>query len=108
MGAPRMLDALVAFVYSHNRHEAPKHTETPLQSHACGVSSCGAERRISFSNAMPQVSGGHLRGFADCGDVTWRFVLTWGESCPGPPQLFRRRTPHHRKNARRTSKYSVG
>ena len=27
-------------------------------------------RRISFSNAMPHVSGGHLRGFAECGDVT--------------------------------------
>src|SRR2546426_363898 len=26
--------------------------------------------RISFSNAMPHVSGGHLRGFAECGDVT--------------------------------------
>ncbi|HMC23743.1 MAG TPA: hypothetical protein VKL19_17940, partial [Thermoanaerobaculia bacterium] len=24
--------------------------------------------RISFSNAMPHVSGGHLRGFAECGD----------------------------------------
>src|SRR5205809_4421840 len=26
--------------------------------------------RISFSNAMPQVSGGRLRGFRGCGDVT--------------------------------------
>jgi len=25
--------------------------------------------RISFSNAMPHVSGGHLRGFAECGDA---------------------------------------
>ena len=33
--------------------------------------------RISFSNAMPQVSGGHLRGFPDCGDVTvWCFMFT--------------------------------
>ena len=69
-----MLDAMGAFVYSDDvgepsdrqikkageagvpsvgrtvgpaftkRHEAPKRTETPLQSHACGVSSCGAER----------------------------------------------------------------
>src|SRR5437879_9026258 len=46
-------------------------------------SSFGAQRgrpdfaRISFSNAMPQVSGGHLRGFPDCGDVTaWRFMFT--------------------------------
>src|SRR5437867_10359316 len=28
------------------------------------------DRRISFSNTMPQVSGGHLRGFPDCGGVT--------------------------------------
>src|SRR5437867_5972227 len=28
------------------------------------------KKRISFSNAMPHVSGGHLRGFAECGDVT--------------------------------------
>ena len=48
--------------------------------------------KISFSNAMPQVSGGQLRGFPDCGDVTQgRFMLTWGGNCPGPPQLFRRR-----------------
>jgi hypothetical protein len=34
-------------------------------------------KRISFSNAMPQVSGGHLRGFPDCDDVTVRcFMFT--------------------------------
>ena len=49
--------------------------------------------RIRFSNAMPQVSGGHLRGFPDGGGVQSRFMFTRGESSPGLPQLFRRRKP---------------
>jgi len=42
------------------------------QPHRVGRSQLRGARlpRISFSNAMPQVSGGHLRGFPDCGDVT--------------------------------------
>ena len=47
-----MLDAMGAFVYSHNRHEAPKNEETPLQSHICGVSSCGAERETDRAKPL--------------------------------------------------------
>jgi len=30
----------------------------------------GIVEGINFSNNMPQVSGGHLRGVPDCGEIT--------------------------------------